>query len=428
MTNLCPLYGRCGGCRYDGTDYAAELKQKEEKLKSLFTGGKAGEGPLPEAFFASPAFEGIIPSPKEEGYRNKMEFSFGNETKDGPLTLGLHQKGSFFNILPAGCCRIAPPDFRQIVDAVQALFRGMGLTFCHKKSHQGLLRHLVLRRSETDGSLLINLVTQSGFAAQDAFVNCLKALPLEGRIAGILHTENNSLSDAVVPEAVHLLYGEPRLREQVCGLDFQISPFSFFQTNTRAAEKLYEKVREYIAVTPDSLVYDLYSGTGTIAQILAPVAGEVWGVELVEEAVEAARENARMNGLANCHFIAGDVLKKLEELPPEPDYVILDPPRDGVNPKALGRLAGCGAKRIVYVSCKPASLARDLPAFFWAGYHVEKMVFADLFPKTDNCEAVALLSKLEAAKHHIDVTIDMDELDLTSAESKATYEELQKWV
>ena len=296
------------------------------------------------------------------------------------------------------------------VSAVQALFRDLGLSFCHKKSHQGLLRHLVLRRSETDGSLLINLVTQSGFADEDAFVSCLLGLPLEGRIAGILHTENNSLSDAVIPERIRVLFGEPRLRETVCGLHFEISPFSFFQTNTRAAEKLYEKVRDYIAVTPDSLVYDLYSGTGTIAQILAPVAGEVWGVELIEEAVEAARLNAGANRLANGHFLAGDVVKKLEELPPEPDYIVLDPPRDGVNPKALGRLAAAGAKRVVYVSCKPASLARDLPAFFWAGYRVERMAFADLFPRTDNCEAVALLSKLGAAKH-IRVEFDLENMD-----------------
>ena len=394
MYEPCPLYGRCGGCRYDGASYETELQQKESNLKTLFMGGKNGEGPLSVTFFSSLAYEGILSSPESEGYRNKMEFSFGNAEKDGPLTLGLHQKKSFFNVLPADCCRIAPPDFRRIVETVQSLFREMGLSFYHKKSHEGILRHLVLRRSATTGDLLVNLVTQSGFHEQEAFVNALRTLPLEGRIAGILHTENNSLSDAVVPERIRLLYGEPRLTEAVCGLHFEISPFSFFQTNTRAAEKLYEKVREYISVTPDSLVYDLYSGTGTIAQILAPVAGEVWGVELVEEAVEAARNNAAANGLANCHFIAGDVLKKLEELPPEPDYVILDPPRDGVHPKALGRLAGCGARRIVYVSCKPSSLARDLPAFFWAGYQVEKMAFVDLFPKTDNCEAVALLSKL----------------------------------
>jgi 23S rRNA (uracil-5-)-methyltransferase RumA len=428
MSATCPLYGRCGGCRYDGADYAAELKTKEEKLIGLFTGGPGGGGPLPEAFFASAAFEGTIPSPEEEGYRNKMEFSFGNETKDGPLTLGLHQKKSFFNILPADACRIAPPDFRRIVAAVQTLFREKGTSFCHKKSHEGILRHLVLRRSATTGELLINLVTQRGFTEQEAFVGCLSALPLEGRIAGILHTENNSLSDAVVPERINVLYGEPRLSEKVCGLDFEISPFSFFQTNTRAAELLYEKVREYISVTPDSLVYDLYSGTGTIAQILAPVAGQVFGVEIVEEAVEAARRNAAANGLTNCRFIAGDVLKKLEELPPEPDYIILDPPRDGVHPKALGRLASSGAKRIVYVSCKPASLSRDLPAFFWAGYRAEKMAFADLFPKTDNCEAVVLLSKGEISTKKIRVEFSLEDMDMSGFQQGATYDEIQEWV
>ena len=387
----CPLFGRCGGCFYDGGDYEAELRQKEEKLRALFVGGPAPV--LPPDFFASPAYEGILPSPLQRGYRNKMEFSFGNQEKDGPLNLGLHQKKSFFNILSASCCQIAPPDFGLILQAVEEFFRRQGTSFYHKKSHQGLLRHLVLRRSERDGSLLINLVTSSGFDLQEELVSLLRSLPLAGPIAGILHTENNSLSDAVVPESIHLLYGEAKLREEICGLHFEISPFSFFQTNTRGAEKLYEKVREYIAVTPDSLVYDLYSGTGTIAQVLAPVASQVWGVELVEEAVAAARENAALNGLSNCRFLAGDVLKKLEELPPEPDYIVLDPPRDGVNPKALGRLAAAGARRVVYVACKPASLVRDLPAFYWAGYRVEKLSFVDLFPKTDNCEAVCLLSK-----------------------------------
>lgn len=394
MEVRCGLWGLCGGCHYDGTDYKKELLAKEQEVIKLFTApGPFGTAPLAPDFFESPAYEGILPAPRSEGYRNKMEFSFGNSEKDGPLTLGLHQKKSFFNILSAENCRIAPADFGVIIQAVTKFCQERKLSFYHKKSHQGLLRHLVLRRSESNGELLVNLVTASGFAEQAAFTKMLLALPLEGAIAGILHTVNDSLSDAVVPEQVHLLWGRDSLQEEVLGLRFTISPFSFFQTNTRGAELLYAKVREYIAVTPDSLVYDLYSGTGTIAQILAGVAGKVYGVELIPEAVEAARAGAAENGLDNCTFIAGDVLKKLEELPPAPDYIILDPPRDGVHPKALGRLASSGAKRIVYVACKPASLARDLPAFQLAGYQVEKMALVDLFPRTHHCECVALLQK-----------------------------------
>ncbi len=385
---LCPLFGSCGGCRYDGLDYAAELKQKEEKIRKLFL------PLLGEAFFGSPAYEGVIPSPQPAAYRNKMEFSFGNAEKDGPLTLGLHQKKSFYNVLSVEHCRLVHEDLNRIVRAVQAYFRETGTPFYHKQTHMGLLRHLILRRSETEGTLLVNLVTAFGMKKEvlDGFVRILEALPLEGRLAGILHTENDSLSDAVVPQKVTLLRGEAVLKERILGMEFEISPFSFFQTNTRAAEKLYEKAREYIALTPGSLVYDLYSGTGTIGQILAPVAGRVCGVEIVEEAVAAARKNAAANGLFNCEFLAGDVLRLMDSLPAGPDYIVVDPPRDGIHPKALARLSRSGAKRIVYISCKASSLARDLPMLELGGYRAEKMALADLFPGTDNIECVMMLS------------------------------------
>ena len=383
----CPLFGSCGGCCYNGTDYASELKQKEKKIKALFL------PLLGEDFFESASYEGVIPSPKACAYRNKMEYSFGNAEKDGPLTLGLHQKKSFYNVLSVQECRLVHPDLNTITAAVQAWFREKGADFYHKKTHQGLLRHLILRRSETNGDILVNLVTSGDARGYEEWTAYLLSLPLSGRIRGILHTENHSLSDAIVPEKVTLLYGEGFLEETVLGLHFKLSPFSFFQTNTRAAEKLYEKVREYIALTPGAVVYDLYSGTGTIAQVLSPAAGRVYGVEIVEEAVAAARENAALNGLSNCCFLAGDVLKKLEELPEPADYIVLDPPRDGVNPKALSKLLRSGARRMVYVSCKPSSLARDLPLLRLGGYEAEKMVLADLFPRTDNIEAVVLLSK-----------------------------------
>ena len=289
---ICPLYGRCGGCRYDGSSYSNELTRKEEQLKQLFL------PVLGPDFFISPAYEGMLGSPVDRGYRNKMEFSFGNQEKDGPLTLGLHQKKSFFNILPVEDCRIVHPDLNRITAAVQAFFRREGVSFYHKKTHQGLLRHLVLRRSWSTGEIQVNLVTAAGLSRElaMAFTEMLLALPLKGRIRGILHTENNSLSDAVVPEGVQLLWGEECLTERLLGLSFKVSPFSFFQNNTPAAELLYAKARDYIALPKAGdgagslpVVYDLYSGTGTIAQMLAPAAGRVYGVELVEEAVQAAR-------------------------------------------------------------------------------------------------------------------------------------------
>lgn len=382
----CAAFGRCGGCRYGAEPYAEQLAAKEQELVKLF------RTVLPEEFFACGAYEGILGSPSQWGSRNKMEFSFGNESKDGPLTLGLHRKGSFYDIIPVPDCRIAPADFGRICAAVQAYFREKGVPFLHKRSHQGSLRHLVLRSSQ-DGSILVNLVTASNYRPEEDFVSMLSALPLEGQITGILHTENNSLADAVIPEKVHLLWGEDFLTETVLGMRFRISPFSFFQTNTRGAEVLYGKAREYISLTPGCTVYDLYSGTGTIAQILAPAAGRIIGVEIVEEAVAAARENAALNGLSNCSFLAGDVLKVLDEVDEAPDIIVMDPPRDGVNPRALSKIMNRGAGQLLYISCKPSSLVRDIPALRLGGYEVKKLCFVDMFPNSANCEAVCLLSK-----------------------------------
>ena len=283
-------------------------------------------------------WEGIIGSPVTTAYRNKMEYSFGDEYKDGPLVLGLHKKNSMYDIVPVCNCVIVSEDYNRIVSYTMEFARAHGLSYHKKMQHVGLLRHLVLRQSKTNGGLLVNLVTSTdGLENLDlnAYVEGLLALPLDGTIIGILHTANDSLADAVVPEKVTLLYGRDYIEEEVLGLHFQISPFSFFQTNTKSAERLYSKAREYAGDTKDKLIFDLYSGTGTIAQMLSPVASKVIGVEIVEEAVEAARENAKSNGLENCEFIAGDVLKVIDTIEEKPDLIILDPPRDGINPKAL---------------------------------------------------------------------------------------------
>ena len=210
-------------------------------------------------------------------------------------------------------------------------------------------------------------------------------------------------------------------------MKFRITPFSFFQTNSLGAEVLYSKAREYVGETKDATIYDLYSGTGTIAQMLAPVAKSVTGVEIVEEAVKAAKENAAYNNLPNCHFLAGDVLKVVDELTETPDIMVLDPPRDGIHPKAIEKLINFGCPKIVYISCKASSLARDLVILQARGYRVEKVCPVDMFPATANVETVCLLSKLKSTQH-IEVELDMDELDLTAAEKKATYDEIKDYV
>ena len=397
----CPQFGICGGCAYQTMSYEHQLELKAGQVKKLLDGVIDSE--------AHPYdWEGIIGSPVTTAYRNKMEYSFGDEYKDGPLVLGLHKKNSMYDIVPVCNCVIVSEDYNRIVSYTMEFARAHGLSYHKKMQHVGLLRHLVLRQSKTNGGLLVNLVTSTdGLENLDlnAYVEGLLALPLDGTIVGILHTANDSLADAVVPEKVTLLYGRDYIEEEVLGLHFQISPFSFFQTNTKSAERLYSKAREYAGDTKDKLIFDLYSGTGTIAQMLSPVASKVIGVEIVEEAVEAARENARSNGLDNCEFIAGDVLKVIDTIEEKPDLIILDPPRDGINPKALLKIINYGVDEIVYISCKPTSLARDLVTLQEHGYYVKKACAVDQFVNTGHVETVVLLSH-KKPDGHINVKVE----------------------
>ena len=383
VENLCPHFGLCGGCTYQSMGYEHQLAMKEEQVKRLLA--------ETEQEFE---WEGILGSPITTGYRNKMEFSFGDEYKDGPLALGLHKRNSTYDVVDMQECQIVDPDVNKVLHVVKEYAKKNQLPFHHKMRHEGYLRHLVVRRSIKTGDLLINLVTTT--QEEHDFmplVEELKGLKLDGKIVGILHTLNDSLSDVVKADDMKVLYGEAYLYEYLFGMKFKISPFSFFQTNTLGAEVLYEKAREYVGETKDKLIYDLYSGTGTIAQILAPVAKKVVGVEIIEEAVEAAKENAALNGLTNCEFIAGDVLKVLDSLTEKPDIIVVDPPREGIHPKALPKIAGYGVKEIVYISCKPTSLVEDIKMFREYGYEVVKAAAVDQFPGTYHVETVCLLSR-----------------------------------
>ena len=348
------------------------------------------------------------------------------------MELGLHKKGSFYDIVTVSECRIVDEDYRNIVKAVLAYFRERGVSFYHRLRHTGYLRHLLVRKAGKTGEILIALVTTTQETHDlTALKDTLLSLPLHGKITGILHTKNDAVSDTIKSDETIVLYGKDYFYEELLELQFKISQFSFFQTNSLGAEVLYDVARQYIGRLsegePDKVVFDLYSGTGTIAQMMAPVAKKVIGVEIVEEAVEAAKENARLNGLHNCEFIAGDVLKVLDDIEEKPDFIILDPPRDGIHPKALNKIIDYGVERIVYISCKPTSLVRDLEVFFENGYRMEKACGVDMFPGTGHVEVICLLSKLHA-KQSIEVELEMSEMDLTAAESKATYEEIKDYV
>lgn len=381
---FCRNFGDCGSCLYQKMPYEKQLELKKKLVTDLI-----------DTVYDGYIFDGAKESPERYGYRNKMEYSFGDECKDGQMVLGLHKRGSFYDVLDASCCMIAPGDFGKIVDCVIKYCLKENLTYYHKLTHKGYLRHLLLRRCKTNGEILVDIVTSSQHEHDfSPLIAELRRLKLDGNIAGVLHTFNDSVADVVKDEHTDILYGKDYITEKILGLDFRISPFSFFQTNSSGAEVLYQVVRDYIeGATDGKVVYDLYSGTGTIAQLLAPVAKQVIGVEIVEEAVEAARINAAANGLGNCSFIAGDVIKVLDEIETKPEVIILDPPREGVHPKALARILDYGVENIVYISCKPTSLVRDLAVMKEAGYKAERVSVVDMFPWTGHVEGVALLTR-----------------------------------
>ena len=386
IPSVCPHFGQCGGCTYQNLPYEEQLAMKESQIKKM----------MDEAVNGKYVWEGVKPSPVKQAYRNKMEFSFGDEYKDGPIALGMHKRGSFHDIVNVTDCQIVDEDYRKILDCTLEAARESGLLYYHRMRHTGYFRHLLVRKAVKTEEILVDLVTTTETDAQaflDTWVKKLLELELDGKMAGILHTKNDSVADVVKDEGTEVLYGQDYFYEELLGLKFKITPFSFFQTNSLGAEVLYETAREYIGDINEKVIFDLYSGTGTIAQILAPGAKKVIGVEIVEEAVEAAKENAALNGLDNCTFWAGDVLKVIDELGEVPDLIMLDPPRDGVNPKALMKILNFGVDRLVYIACKPTSLARDLEMIQGRGYKVEKISCVDLFPNTYHVETVAVMSR-----------------------------------
>ncbi len=398
----CSFFGVCGGCTSLSMKYEEQLRMKEEQIHRLIR-------PVLEGQEGECILDPILGSPRAYEYRNKMEFSFGDSAKDGPLELGMHRRGSFYDVVTVSDCMIVDGDYRKILTATRDFFGERGASYYHKNSHEGYLRHLLVRKASRTGEILVALVTTSH---PDSGVNetellaeyreLLLGLPLEGTYAGIAHIVNDSLSDAIVCDRMEMLHGQDWFYEELLGLRFRISTFSFFQTNSYSAEVLYNAVRGYVKEALEGydtsagkkpVVFDLYSGTGTIAQLLAPVADSVVGVEIVEEAVEAARKNAAENGLTNCTFIAGDVLKVIDELEEKPDLIILDPPRDGIHPKALPKILSYGVDYIIYVSCKPTSFVRDMEMIHAAGYQAIRIGCVDQFPWTANIELIALLSK-----------------------------------
>ena len=387
----CRHFGVCGGCRFQDLAYERQLDAKHAQVRDALVrlGG-----------FADPPLEPIVPARSVYGYRNKLEYSFSHG-EDG-IVLGFHRAGRWDEVIDVEECLLTTDTGNAIREAVKEWARAEGLEPYDQESQAGYLRHLVVREGRNTGQVLVLLVTAPGerFDA-DFLVETLTRFPAVSSI----HWAVNDRPAEVTNLPTRLLWGEPWIEEELLGLRFRIRPNAFLQTNTEMAETLYALAREAVGLTGNETVYDLYCGTGTIGLALAADAGSVWGVEISEESVACAIDNAEANGVSNARFFAGNVGQSLEELGEHagtPDVVVVDPPRAGLAGKALRRTGALGAARIVYVSCNPTTLASDLAVLRDEyGYDLVRCTPVDMFPHTPHIESVSLLTRApSSAEEH----------------------------
>ena len=382
----CKHFGTCGGCRFQDLAYEAQIAAKELQVRDALErlGG-----------LSDVELEPIVPAVAPFHYRNKLEYSF-TETPDGPA-LGFHRAGRWDEVLDVERCWLTTDLGTAVKDAVRDWARSEGLTAYSQATAEGFLRHLVFREGRNTGQALVVLVTAPGeLRGADGLVESLRRLP-EVRA---VHWAVNDRPAEVTNLPTKILWGEEAIEEELLGLRFRVRPNAFLQTNTAMCERLYELALEYAALTGEETVYDLYCGIGTIGLVMAREALTVWGIEVSEESIACAVENAGLNGLANAAFFAGEVGADLEELRERagaPDVVVVDPPRAGLSGKALRRVARLGAEKIVYVSCNPTTLAGNAAELSREhGYLLERARPVDMFPHTPHVETVALFTRAGA--------------------------------
>ena len=395
----CPHFGECGGCRFQNLDYPAQLEYKHQQVVEVLQ----RLGGLPDPVVRPPR-----PSPELYYYRNKMEFSFGRErwvtrveAESGNLTrpkdfaLGLHVRGRFDKILDLDTCYLQSPLSAELLNLVRERVRqGKGVPYS-TRDHAGFWRHLVIREGKNTGEVMVNLVTSDDRAFFDE-VDALSA-DIQHAFPGVttvVHNINRRKAQVATGEEERVLFGPGYIRERLGERLFRISANSFFQTNTKGAEILYNQVIEYGAFSGEEVVYDLYCGAGAIALYVADRVRQVVGFELVEDAVRDAHVNCELNDVQNCAFVAGDLKHTLAvacESWPRPDCVILDPPRAGLHPSVLQQVQRLQPRRIVYVSCNPATFARDVKGLGASGYVLHSVQPVDMFPHTAHIEVVGLL-------------------------------------
>jgi 23S rRNA (uracil1939-C5)-methyltransferase len=383
----CPYFGRCGGCRLQHVRYEAQLAFKQRQVAECLArlGGLGAAETIP--------LQPIIGAPDVFGYRNKMEFTFAEA--DGRAVVGLHETERYDRILDIERCLLQSDAMNALLGEVRDFVRERGWPVYRQADETGLLRFLVLREGGATGERMVNVVTASpDVATARALADRLRERG--PAVTAVVLNVNPRKAAVAVGVEEHPIAGNERIRERLGGLDFAISANSFFQTNTRQAERLFAIVAEYAALTGSETVFDLYSGTGAISLLLAGLARAVYGIELVPAAIEDATRNAAANGIANCTFLAGEVRDVLPELLRRgirAEVVVADPPRAGFHPKALRALLSLAPARLVYVSCNPATLGRDLGVLVAGGYRLEAVQPIDMFPHTPHIEVVARLTR-----------------------------------
>lgn len=439
----CPIHKQCGGCQIQAMSYEKQLAFKESKIRNnlIRIGGFAPE-------LIDEVMEPIVGMEEPLRYRNKAQYPIGTD-KEGNLVAGFYA-GRTHSIIANTDCLLGAQENKEILEVILSYMRQNHVTVYEEASSKGLVRHVLIRKGFTSGELMVCLVInlkgkreKSGYLpAQEKLIKSLTKISGMTSISVSINTENTNV---IMGKEVHTIWGSDRIRDTIHvrdtlhdfsltekGITFSISPLSFYQVNPIQTEKLYSLALEYAGLTGRETVWDLYCGIGTISLFLAGRAKQVYGVEIVPQAIEDARENAANNGIKNAEFFVG----KAEEVLPEKykkegifaDVIVVDPPRKGCDADCLATMLKMQPERIVYVSCDSATLARDLRVLCDGGYEVRRVRGVDQFGMTVHVETVCLLSKLHEAKHHVNVRVDMDEMDLTAAESKATYEEIKDYV
>jgi len=382
---LCSHFGLCGGCKFQSLKYEHQLKYKEKQVKEslIHIGG-----------FENPCVLPIIGSDKLFFYRNKMEFSFGKNEK-GELVLGLHPDGQYEEVFDLKGCFLQSSTSNHIVTFVKEFCKSKNLSVYDLKAHRGFLRYLAVREGKNTKEVMVNIITHKGdFPC--ALELCQKLKDRFPQIESIVQNINTKLANIALGEQERVLLGERTITEKLYDFSFKISANSFFQTNTYQAEKLFERVLSLVDLKGDEKVLDLYSGTGTISIFLSTKAKNILGVESSKEAVEDAKLNSETNQVRNCKFILGEAKEILANFIQEKRFfevVVVDPPRAGLHPKVVKYLVGLKPQKIVYVSCNPATLARDLKLLCEGDYSLEEVLPIDMFPHTYHVESVAKLSR-----------------------------------